>query len=54
MKQINGNKSVILGMAQRGELTENEIIYSEVNKCKYIIVKCNNHQGEWIGVKEVI
>jgi len=53
MKRINLNKSGIIGMASRGELEVGEIVFSEVNDCKYEIEKATNHQGEWIGVKEV-
>ncbi len=53
MKTINSNKSGIIGMALNGELIVGEIVYSSVNNCKYEIEKVINHQGEWIGVREV-
>jgi len=53
MKRIADNKTVILGMAQRGELKVGEVVYSEVNRCAYKIVATTNHQGDWIGVEEV-
>jgi len=53
MKSINGNKSVIIGMAIDGILEIGERVFSEVNSQTYEITREKNHQGEWIGVKEI-
>lgn len=53
MKRVAGNKSVILGMAERGELKPDEVVYSEVNHQTYKVVRTSNHQGTWIGVEEI-
>ena len=53
MKTINSNKSVIIGMALAGNLKVGEVVFSSVNNCKYEVEHVTNHQGEWIGVKEV-
>jgi len=53
MKVVETNKSGIIGMAQRGELQIGEKVFSAINNQAYEVEKVMNHQGEWIGVKEV-
>ena len=53
MKEINGNKAVIISMACDGTLAVDEVVFSMVNNCAYRVEKLINHQGEWIGVREV-
>jgi len=53
MKNIRGNKSYIIGMALKGELNEGEEVFSISNNETYKIIKENNHQGIWMGVKVI-
>ena len=40
-------------MALKGELNEGEEVFSISNNETYKIIKENNHQGIWMGVKVI-